>query len=70
MMSKRKISWGILSTAKIGMEKVIPAMLQCDNLQIVGIASRNEEKAKVAAKQLGIPGFYGSYEALSLAILP
>jgi predicted dehydrogenase len=64
MMSKRKISWGVLSTAKIGMEKVIPAMLQCDNLEIVGIASRNEDKAKVVAGKLGIPKFYGSYEAL------
>lgn len=64
MMSKRKISWGILSTANIGMEKVIPAMLQCDNLEIAGIASRNEQEAKVAAEKLGIPRSYGSYNAL------
>ncbi len=64
MMSKRKISWGILSTAKIGMEKVIPGMLQGDNLEIAGIASRNEQDAKVAAGKLGIQKSYGSYYAL------
>lgn len=63
-MSKRKISWGILSTAKIGMEKVIPAMQQCDNLEIAGIASRNKQDAKVAAEKLGIQKSYGTYNAL------
>lgn len=63
-MSKRKIRWGILSTAKIGMEKVIPAMQQCDNLEIAGIASRNEKDSKIAAEQLGIPKYFGSYNAL------
>lgn len=63
-MNKRKISWGVLSTAKIGMEKVIPAMLQCDNLEIAGIASRNKKDAEDAAGKLGIPRSFGSYEAL------
>ena len=63
-MSQRKVKWGIISTAKIGVEKVIPAMQQCNNLEIVGIASRNEQEAKNAAAKLGIPKHYGSYEAL------
>lgn len=63
-MNKRKISWGVLSTAKIGMEKVIPAMLQCDNLEIAGIASRNKKDAEDAAGKLGIPKSFGSYEDL------
>lgn len=63
-MSKRKIKWGILSTANIGMQKVIPAMLKCTNLEITGIASRNESDAKIAAAKLGIPRSYGSYDAL------
>lgn len=59
-----KIRWGILSTAKIGMEKVIPAMQQSRHGRVTAIASRSEEKARGAADALGIPDSYGSYEAL------
>jgi len=60
----RKIRWGILSTANIGTEKVIPAMQLGEYCEVVGIASRNLEKAQAAAKRLGIPKTYGSYEDL------
>jgi predicted dehydrogenase len=59
-----KVRWGILSTANIGMTKVTPAIQQAENCEVVAIASRSEEQAQGAAKQLGIPGFYASYEAL------
>lgn len=59
-----KVSWGVLSTAKIGLEKVIPAMQKGEYISIDGIASRNLEKAKAAAKELGIPKTYGTYEEL------
>src|SRR3984885_8946600 len=59
-----KIRWGILSTAKIGVAKVIPAMQRGDRTEVVAIASRFEEKARIAADKLGIPRAYGSYEAL------
>lgn len=59
-----KVRWGILSTANIGMTKVTPAIQQAENCEVVAIASRSEERAQGAAKQLGIPGFYASYEAL------
>jgi predicted dehydrogenase len=60
----KKISWGILSTAKIGVGKVIPAMQKGEYSQIKAIASRSMEKAEKAAQQLGIPKAYGSYEQL------
>ena len=60
----KPVVWGIVSTAEIGMKKVIPAMLQAKGVTVAGIASRDEGKAKAAAKQLGIPKSYGSYEAL------
>jgi len=63
-MSQRKVTWGILSTAKIGIDKVIPAMRRCDNLEILGIASRKAQGAKNVAETLGIPKHYGSYDAL------
>lgn len=59
-----KISWGILSTAKIGLKKVIPAMQKGKYSNIAAIASRHFEKAQSAARSLGIPKAYGSYEEL------
>jgi predicted dehydrogenase len=60
----RKIRWGILSTAKIGTEKVIPAMQLGKYCEVAGIASRELEPALAAAVQLGIPRAYGSYDEL------
>ncbi len=60
-MSK-KVRWGVLGVAKIATQKVIPAM-QLGNLsEIVGIASRDLNKARKAAADLKIPKAYGSYE--------
>jgi len=59
-----KIRWGVLSTAKIGIEKVIPAMQQSEFCEIVAIASSRIEKAQAAATKLGIPKAYGAYEEL------
>ncbi len=59
-----KIRWGILSTAKIGRTRVIPAMQQANNGEVVAVASRSLEKAQAFAEELGIPKAYGSYEEL------
>ena len=40
------IKWGILSTAKIATEQIIPAILESKNSIIYGIASRDLKKAK------------------------
>ena len=58
------IRWGVLSTAKIAVKQVIPAMQQGQLTQILGIASRSSERASATALELGIPRSYGSYEAL------
>ncbi|MES2773811.1 MAG: Gfo/Idh/MocA family oxidoreductase [Bacteroidota bacterium] len=60
----KKVRWGILSTAKIGREKLIPAMQAGEFCEIIAIASRNEQQAREVADNLGIPRAYGSYEAL------
>ncbi len=59
-----KIKWGIISTAHIGVAKVIPAMKKTEHCDIFAISSRDEKKAKEAAQLLGIPRAYGSYEDL------
>ncbi len=60
----KTIRWGILSTAKIGVEQVIPAIQDAENCEVVGIASRNAEKAAQAASKLGIANSFSSYEQL------
>jgi predicted dehydrogenase len=60
----KKVRWGILSTAKIGREKVIPAMQKGNYCDVVAIASRNIEQAKTTAANLNIPKVYGSYGEL------
>ena len=60
----KKVVWGVLSTAKIGWEKVIPAMQRSEHCDIRGIASRQFDKARSLADRLGIPKAYGSYEDL------
>ncbi|MCB8882481.1 Gfo/Idh/MocA family oxidoreductase [Acidisoma cellulosilytica] len=58
------VNWGILSTAKIGREKVIPAMQKGAVSRVLGIASRDQASAQTTADALGIPRAYGTYEAL------
>ena len=59
-----KIRWGILSTAKIGLTQVIPAMQLGEFSEVIAISSRSLDKAEVAASSLGLERAYGSYEAL------
>lgn len=59
-----KVKWGIISTANIGVAKVIPGMLKSKELEIVAISSRDLKTAKAWAAKLGIPKAYGSYEAM------
>ena len=59
-----KINWGILSTAKIGLNKVIPALQASKYGNVAAIASRDSTQAQAAAQRLGIPKTHASYESL------
>ncbi|MCK5068798.1 MAG: Gfo/Idh/MocA family oxidoreductase [Bacteroidales bacterium] len=61
-----KVKWGILSTASIGTEHVIPAMIKGEYCDVQAIASRNKDAAEKVAKRFEIPRAYGSYEELLL----
>jgi predicted dehydrogenase len=63
-MSRNKVRWGVLSTAAIGVRQVIPAMQKGEWSEVKAIASRDKHKAEEAARALGIPKAYGSYEEL------
>lgn len=60
----RPVRIGIVSTAKIAREKVIPGFRTTPWLEVAAIASRTAETAQSAAADLGIPKAHGSYEAL------
>jgi len=59
-----KLRWGVLSTANIGLKKVIPGMQKSLHTNVTAIASRDLSKAREAAAELGISTAYGSYEEL------
>ena len=59
-----ELRWGILSTARIGTTKVVPAIQAASRCTVTAIASRSQPAAEAAAATLGIPTAHGSYEAL------
>src|SRR5690606_22236681 len=56
----KKVRFGVLSTAKIARNTLIPAMERAHNAQVVAVASESG-KAKEFAQELGIPKHYESY---------
>ena len=60
----RTVRWGVLSTANIATQKVIPGLHKAANGEVLAIASRDDRRARATAEALGIPRWYGSYEAL------
>ena len=57
-----KVRWAVLGVAKIATAKVIPAMQRGEWSEVSAIASRDADRARQAARLLGIPKAYGSYE--------
>ena len=62
--TERRVRWGVLSTANIATEKVIPGFRRSPRSEVLGIASREGGRAREVAARLGIPRAYGSYEAM------
>jgi predicted dehydrogenase len=60
----KKVVWGVLGTAKIGLQRVLPGMQKSACCDIRAIASRSMVSARKAADQLGIEKAYGSYDEL------
>ncbi|MCL6567289.1 MAG: Gfo/Idh/MocA family oxidoreductase [Acidobacteriia bacterium] len=58
------LRWGILGTARIAEEQVIPAIRAEEGHELVAVASRDEAKAQAWARTVGASRAYGSYEAL------
>ncbi|MCB1668214.1 MAG: Gfo/Idh/MocA family oxidoreductase [Pseudomonadales bacterium] len=60
----KKIRYGILSTADIGLSAHIPAARETDNSVVTALASRNLQAARSAADKCGVEKAYGSYQEL------
>jgi D-xylose 1-dehydrogenase (NADP+, D-xylono-1,5-lactone-forming) len=60
----RSLNWGVLGTARIATDSVIPAIRMSKNAKVVAIASRSQQKAEAVGRALGIPEWYSSYEEL------
>jgi xylose dehydrogenase (NAD/NADP) len=59
-----KVRWGVLGAASIARRRVVPAVQQSSNGEVVAIASRTLDKAQEFAQELKLPKAYGSYEEL------
>lgn len=58
------LRFGILSTAKIGRELVVPAIQDAENCVVTAIASRDLSKAREMADRFSVPHAFGSYEEM------
>ncbi|MBO0141011.1 Gfo/Idh/MocA family oxidoreductase [Agrobacterium sp. Ap1] len=58
------LRFGILSTAKIARDAVMPAIQDAENAVITAVASRDVTKARALADRFGVPHAFGSYEEM------
>ena len=58
------LRFGILSTAKIGRELVVPAIQDADNCVVTAVASRELGRARAMADRFSVPHAFGSYEEM------
>lgn len=55
------LRFGILSTARIGRDLVVPAMQDAENCAVTAIASRDLSRARAMADRFSVPHAFGSY---------
>lgn len=58
-----KVRWGILSTAQIN-DAILTGAAESEEVEIVGVASRDRARAEEYARERGIARAYGSYDEL------
>ncbi len=59
----KQVNYGLLSTAST-LKRFVRAMEETGNGRVLAVASRTEEKAEAAAKELGLPIACGDYHAI------
>lgn len=58
------VSWGILSSAAIGLNRLVPAIAASRNGRLLAIGTPRTERVREVAQRFGIPRVYDSYEAV------
>ncbi|MBB4122116.1 Gfo/Idh/MocA family protein [Martelella radicis] len=58
------LRFGIVSTAKIGRELVVPAIVDAENAVLAAVASRDLDRAQALATRFGAPHAFASYEEM------
>lgn len=64
MNVENKAKWGILGTAKIARQALVPGIRDAEGSELFAVASRNLDNAERFAEEFGIPKSYGSYNSL------
>src|ERR671938_2099804 len=59
-----RLRWGVLGAARVARRRVIPAIQASANGAVVALASRDRDKGRAVAAELGIGRVHTSYEAL------
>jgi len=57
------VTWGLLSTASIN-DAILAGAAESSSVEVVAVASRDDERARVYAGEHGLARAYGSYEEL------
>ena len=57
------VKWGLLSTALIN-EMILRGAAESQEVDVIAVASRDEERARSYAQEYGLERPYGSYEGL------
>jgi predicted dehydrogenase len=63
MEPRRRIRFGILGTGSIN-ERFLPGARQSSEVEIVAVASRDQDRAAAFAARYGVPQAFGSYEQM------
>lgn len=58
------LRFGILSTARIGRDHVVPAIQDAENCVVTAVASRDLSRARQMANRFSVPHAFGSYEEM------
>lgn len=58
------LRFGIMSTAKIGRDLVVPAIQDAENCVVTAVASRDLSRAREMADRFSVPHAFGSYEEM------
>ena len=58
-----RVKWGLLSTALIN-DAILAGAAESSEVDVIAVASRNEERARSYAQEHGLERSYGTYEGL------